>query len=143
MPRRPVSGPEQLSRREREIVYAIFALGNRATAQEIRARLTCPPGYSAVRAMLGRLEAKGHVRHTENGSRYVYRAMTSRESAQKVAFQHYLDTFFRGLRGQCLVTLLRQGAWADSELDALIAEIQRVKEEGPRRASRRSQALVK
>ena len=52
-----------LSRREREIMNAIFALGNRASAEDIRTRLIDPPGYSAVRAMLVRLEAKGYIRH--------------------------------------------------------------------------------
>jgi predicted transcriptional regulator len=54
---------EQLSRREREIMNALFARANRASAEEIREQLTNPPGYSAVRAMLVRLEKKGYVRH--------------------------------------------------------------------------------
>ena len=57
--------PEKLSRREREIMDALFALGNRASAEDIRTRMTHPPGYSAVRAMLARLEAKGYLRHSE------------------------------------------------------------------------------
>jgi len=35
---------ERLTRREREIMNAVFALGNRASAEDIRARLTSPPG---------------------------------------------------------------------------------------------------
>lgn len=53
----PAPAPEQLTRREREIMNAVFALANRASAEDIRERLTNPPGYSAVRAMLVRLEA--------------------------------------------------------------------------------------
>ena len=48
---------------------ATFALGDRASAEDIRARLTNPPSYSAVRTMLARLEAKGQVRHAEEGLR--------------------------------------------------------------------------
>ena len=62
---------EQLSRREREIMDAVFALGNRASAEDIRARLTNPPSYSAVRAMLVRLETKGYLRHEDEGLRYM------------------------------------------------------------------------
>ena len=73
---------EQLSRREREIMDAVFALDNRASAEDIRARLTNPPSYSAVRAMLVRLEAKGFLRHEEDGLRYIYSATTSPSTAR-------------------------------------------------------------
>lgn len=124
---RPVA--EGLSRREREIMHAVFALSNRATAEEIRSRLVDPPSYSAVRAMLARLEAKGHLRHTEDGPRYVYQATTSPATAKRAALQHYLGIFFEGSRNQLLTTLLRHEAWTDEELDALSAEIERVKKE--------------
>ena len=120
---------ERLSRREREIMNAVFALANRATAEDIRGRLVDPPSYSAVRAMLARLEAKGHLRHTTEGTRYVYHATTSPTSAKRAALQHYLGVFFNGSRGHFLTTLLRQETWTDEELDALTAEIARVKAE--------------
>ncbi len=119
---------EQVSRREREILHAIFALGNRASAEEIRTRLVDPPGYSAVRAMLVRLEAKGHVRHVEDGPRYVYSVTTSPASAKRAALKQYLGVFFGGSRSQLLTTLIRDERWSDDELDALTAEIARVRE---------------
>ena len=70
----------KLTRREREIMDALFALGDRATAEDIRAQLLEPPSYSAVRAMLVKLEAKGFVRHREEGLRYVYTPTKSRAS---------------------------------------------------------------
>src|SRR5262245_46350416 len=94
--------PEQLSRREREIMNAVFALANRATAEEVRGRLVDPPSYSAVRAMLARLEVKGHLRHSNEGARYVYHATTSPASAKRAALQHYLGVFFNGSRDQFL-----------------------------------------
>lgn len=51
---------EQLTRREREIMNVLFALGNRASAEEIRTKLTSPPSDSSVRVMLARLERKGY-----------------------------------------------------------------------------------
>ena len=78
---------EKLSRREREIMDALFALGDRASAEEIRTRLTHPPSSSAVRAMLTRLEAKGYLRHREEGLRYVYADPVACERATQRAEQ--------------------------------------------------------
>jgi predicted transcriptional regulator len=121
--------PEKLSRREREIMDALFALGNRASAEDIRTRMTHPPGYSAVRAMLVRLEAKGYLRHTEDGLRYIYSATTSPATARKAALQQYLRVFFGGSLGQMMTALLTQENWTDQELDAIQAEIERVRKE--------------
>src|ERR1700722_5721584 len=81
-----------LTRREREIMNAVFALGNRASADEIRIRLTNPPGDSAVRAMLARLENKGFLKHQYDGPRYVYSATVSPAAAKRAALQQYLKT---------------------------------------------------
>ncbi|HEX5706088.1 MAG TPA: BlaI/MecI/CopY family transcriptional regulator [Pyrinomonadaceae bacterium] len=120
---------EKLSRREREIMDALFALGERASAEDIRERLTDPPSYSAVRAMLAKLEAKGHVRHREEGLRYVYAPTTSRASAQRTALRRLVRVFFGGSLGQTVTALLKQENWTDDELDALRAEIERVRED--------------
>jgi predicted transcriptional regulator len=120
---------EKLTRREREIMNAIFALANRASAEDIRARLTHPPGYSAVRAMLVRLEKKGYIRHEEEGVRYIYSATTSPAAARRAALHQYLRVFFGGSRSRMMTALLRQEAWTDEELDALRAEIERVRKE--------------
>jgi len=120
---------DKLTRREREIMNAVFALQNRASAEDVRARLTHPPGYSAVRAMLVRLEKKGFLRHQEDGARYIYSATTSPAAARRAAFQQYLRVFFGGSRGHMMTALLRQERWTDEELDALGAEIERVRRE--------------
>ena len=108
---------------------AIFALGNRASADDVRSRLTSPPSYSAVRAMLVRLEAKGYLRHEEDGVRYLYSATTSPAAARRAALQQHLRVFFGGSREQLMTTLLKQEAWTDEELDTLQAEIERIKKE--------------
>jgi predicted transcriptional regulator len=127
--RKKAPPPEKLSRREREIMDALFALGNRASAEDIRARMPHPPSYSAVRAMLVRLEAKGYIRHTEEGVRYIYSATISPAAARKAALQQYLRVFFGGSLGQMMTALLTQESWSDEELDALQAEIERVRKE--------------
>jgi predicted transcriptional regulator len=118
---------DRLSRREREIMNALFALKNKASAEDIRARLTNPPGYSAVRAMLVRLEKKGYLRHQEDGLRYVYSATTTHAAARRAALQQYVRTFFEGSLGQMMTALVRNEAWTDEELDALRAEIERAR----------------
>lgn len=127
--RRRPPPPAKLSRREREIMDALFALANRASAEEVRGRMPDPPGYSAVRAMLARLETKGYVRHTEDGLRYVYSATTSPTAARRAALQQYLRVFFGGSLGQMMTSLLAQERWTDEELDQLQAEIERVRKE--------------
>ena len=120
---------DALPRREREIINALFALGNRATAEEIRAQLANPPSGSSVRVMLARLEKKGYVRHSEEGIRYVYSATESPDRAKRTALQRYLQTFFGGSLAQMMVTLVRQGSWTEKELEELAAEIQRARKE--------------
>jgi BlaI family transcriptional regulator, penicillinase repressor len=120
-------GPEKLSRREREIMEALFALGESAPAEAIRERLSDPPTYSAVRAMLVKLEAKGFIRHRAEGLRYVYSPTTSRATAQKRAIGNLMRVFFGGSRSQAVSALLKQEAWTDDELEALRAEIEQVR----------------
>jgi len=121
-----------LTRREREIMNAVFALANRASAEEIRQRLTNPPSYSAVRAMLARLETKGYLRHQEDGPRYIYSATTSHATARRTALQQYLRVFFGGSRTQLMTALLRHEPWTDEELETLRTEIERVRKERKR-----------
>jgi len=123
-----VSPPqEKLSRREREIMHALHALGDRASVEDIRQRLSEPPSYSAVRAMLVKLEAKGFVRHREEGLRYVYVPTASRGTAQRKALQQLVRVFFGGSPGQTVTALLKQEAWTNDELDALRTEIEQVR----------------
>lgn len=120
----------RLSRREREIVHAIFALGNQATAAQIRARLSDPPADASVRVMLRRLEAKGHIRHEQDGLRYVYSAVASPRAEKRRILRQYLDTFFGGSLRQMLTTLVRDGSFDQDDLDALKLEIDRAKKGG-------------
>jgi predicted transcriptional regulator len=120
---------EKLTRREREIMDALFAREEGASAEDIRARLTDPPGYSAVRAMLVRLEAKGFVRHREEGLRYVYFPTKSRASARRSALDKLVQIFFGGSPRDTVTALLDQEYWTDEELQSLQAEIERVRKE--------------
>jgi predicted transcriptional regulator len=125
----PKPTTERLTRREREIMNTLFALGNRASAEEIRARLTSPPSDSSVRVMLARLEKKGYLKHQQDGLRYIYSATISPTVAKRTALQQYLQTFFGGSQRQMMTALVREGSWSVEDLDALKAEIDRVRKE--------------
>ncbi len=125
----PKTSTERLTRREREIMNAIFALGNRASAEEIRARLTSPPSDSSVRVMLARLEKKDCLKHQQDGLRYIYSATISPAVAKRTALQQYLQTFFGGSLRQMMTALVADTSWTDDELDALKEEIDRVRKE--------------
>ena len=82
-----------------------------------------------MRVMLARLEKKGCLRHANDGGRYIYSATESPDRARKTALQRYVQTFFDGSLAQMMVSLVRQGAWTDKELEELSAEIQRARKE--------------
>ncbi len=126
---KPDPRAERLTRREREIMNAVFALGNRASAEEIRARLASAPGDSAVRVMLTRLEKKGFLKHRQEGLRYLYTATISPSSARRQALRRYLETFFGGSAKQMMTALVSEAHWTEEELHALKAEIDRVRKE--------------
>lgn len=120
---------EKLSRREREIMDVLYALGDSADAEQIRQGLSEPPTYSAVRAMLVKLEAKGVIRHRAEGLRYVYSPVASRSTAQKKAVSQLMRVFFGGSASQAAAALLKQERWSDAELDALRKEIDQVRKD--------------
>lgn len=115
--------PLPLSKRERQIMDALYRLG-RATAAEVMAAVPGAPGYSTVRTQLRVLETKGHVRHEERGLRYVYLPTVPRRAARKSALKHLVDTFFEGSTAKAVAALLGGEASrvSDEELDR-IAEL--------------------
>ena len=120
-----------LSRRERQIIDILYAQG-RATAAEVQIGLPEPPSYSAVRAMLRILEDKGHVRHEQDGPRYVYVPTVGRDNAQRSALHHMLKTFFDGSAEQAISALLDDSSarLSDAELDRLASLINQARRPG-------------
>ncbi len=127
----PSSTPSPLPRRERQILDAIYARGQ-ATAAEVLEDLPDPPSYSAVRALLAKLEKKGHVRHVQEGPRYVYQPVVPRQKAQKSALERLMRTFFEGSVSKTVAALLDRGApeLTDEELEQLSELIERARKGG-------------
>ena len=126
----PIPDPN-LTKRERQVLDALYQLGA-ATVAEIMDRLSEPPSYSAVRATLRVLEEKGHVRHKQDGPRYVYLPAVSRERAQTGALRHMLRTFFNGSAEQAVVALLQLESTklTDADLERLADRIKNARNEG-------------
>jgi predicted transcriptional regulator len=109
-----------LTKRERQIMDVLYRLG-RATAGEIRDALPGTPSDSTVRTQLRVLEGKGHVRHDEQGLRFVYMPTVPRHTARRSALKHLVDTFFDGSNAKVVAALLGGEAArvSDDELDRI------------------------
>src|SRR3954469_22757804 len=94
-----------LTRRERQIMDILYRRG-RATAAEVMEELAGDPSYSTVRTQLRVLEEKGHVRHEEEGLRYVYLPVVARHTARRSALRHLVETFFDGSSEKAVAALL-------------------------------------
>jgi predicted transcriptional regulator len=120
---------EKLSRRERQIMDVLYERG-RATAAEILAALPDPPSYSAIRALIKVLEDKGHVKHQEDGPRYIFTPSVPRSKARKNAVKHLLQTFFDDSAGEAVASLLGSGGkLKPEELDKIEELIARARKE--------------
>ena len=109
----------------------IYARGQ-ATAAEVVAALPDPPSYSAVRALLRILEQKGHVKHEQEGPRYVYVPRLDRDIARATALRHLVQTFFDGSTEQAMAALIDTSArtLGDAELERLAELIEKARKEG-------------
>jgi predicted transcriptional regulator len=85
----------ELSKRERQIMEAIWARGS-ATATEVMISLSAPPSRTAVRTLLTILERKGHLKHRRSGREFVYSPVKPRAQVAKSALRRLLRTFFEG-----------------------------------------------
>jgi predicted transcriptional regulator len=120
-----------LGRRERQIVEALYRL-ERATVRDVLAELPDPPSYSAVRAMLKKLEEKGYARHEPDGPRYVYLPVVPAERARRTALRHLVDTFFEGSAEQAALALIKlsDAQISDEALERLAELARRAEQEG-------------
>lgn len=122
---------DDLARRERQIMDVIHQLGE-ATVGEVLAQLSDPPSYSSVRTMIRLLESKGLLSHRQDGKRYVYKAIQSREAASKSALRKLMDVFFAGSATDAVAAILDVSSESlePGDLDRMAKLIRQAKAEG-------------
>ena len=123
--------PATFTRREREIMDILYRR-ERATAAEVLEDMTNAPTYSAVRALLRILEDEGHIKHVQDGPRYVYLPAVARTDARKSALSHVVATFFDGSVEEAVVALVEssRSKLSKDELERLSQLIAKAKKEG-------------
>lgn len=122
--------PLELAKRERQIVETIIKLGE-ASVTEVQQNLADPPGYSAVRAMLGLLVEKKWLKYRRDGKRYLYRPARSLEKSRRTAIDRLVDTFFGGSTSETFAALLDSSAQtlSDKELRRMMEMIKQARKE--------------
>ena len=119
---------DSLPRRERE-VFEILCSAGEASAADVRKLMTDPPSYSAVRTMLGRLEAKGLINHRSVEQTYVYKSVPQASKVRESALKNLVRTFFDGSAASAATALLGLTKKLDAaELEALQRAIDEAKE---------------
>jgi predicted transcriptional regulator len=120
-----------LSRRERQIIDILYRRG-RATAAEVMQDLPGDSSYSTVRTQLRVLEEKGHVRHEQDGQRYVYSPAAPRGTVRRSALKHLVETFYEGSVEQTVAALLggEGSRLTDEQLDRIEDLIRKARKEG-------------
>jgi predicted transcriptional regulator len=119
-----------LGKRERQIVEAVYRLGEASVAQ-VRAELLDPPSYSAVRAMLGLLVEKRAIKFRRDGKRYLYRPAISKESVRLSVLRNLVATFFGGRATDAVAALLEISAaqLSDEDLQRMRLLIEQARKE--------------
>jgi predicted transcriptional regulator len=122
---------DSLGRRERQILETVYRLG-RASVAQVQAELPDPPSYSAVRGMLNLLEEKGHLRHEQDGLKYVYMPVVEAKAASRSAMAHVVRTFFGGNPAEAATALfdLPEHKLSAAELEQLSRLIRQAKGQG-------------
>ena len=126
----PLTTTTGLSKRERQIVNILYRLGSASVTQVLEA-MADPPSYSAVRATLRLLEEKGHIRHREEGKKYVFFPKVAKTRARATALRDVLCTFFDGSVEQTVTSLLdlNQNDLTDDDLERLSRLIDQARKE--------------
>lgn len=96
---------DELGERETQIMDIVYRLGE-ADAETVRKELTDSLANSSVRTMLRHLEDKGYLDHRQEGRRYVYFPVRSKDEVRRSLIDHLADTFFNGSMQEAALAFL-------------------------------------
>jgi predicted transcriptional regulator len=125
-PPRPQS---ELAKRERQIMEIVYRRG-RAAAADVLADLADPPSYSAVRGMLRYLEQKGHLKHEQDGPRYIYLPTSPQKKVRASALSHLVHTFFDGSASEAAAALIESRPLSGADYERLSELLAKAKKQG-------------
>jgi predicted transcriptional regulator len=128
---KPKGPKDSFSRREREIMNALYSMG-KATAAQIQEAIPNPSSNTTIRTLLTILERKGHIRHTSDGPRFVYEPCVARSEMGRQAIGTLLKTFFDNSVERAVLALLTHddAEIPPEKLDRLARLIAKAREEG-------------
>jgi predicted transcriptional regulator len=104
-----------LADREAEIMEALWDLGA-ATVAEVREHLTVDLAYTTVLTILRNLEAKGYIKHREEGRAHRYSPAVAREEAQRSAVRDLTEKLFKGSSALLMTQLVGDDALSDEDV---------------------------
>jgi predicted transcriptional regulator len=122
---------QRLPPRERQIMDFLIAQ-NGGTVADVLAGIEDPPSYSAVRAMLGKLERKGYITHEEVDRAFRYKPI-ARENARRSAVRHLIDTLFAGSTEKAFAAILKEEQLDDEDLERLEQLVAQARQNGGRK----------
>lgn len=110
--------PVQLTRRELDVMAVLWKRGS-ATVAEARDGIADDLAYPTVLTVLRTLEAKGHVRHEQEGKGFRYYAVLQSDDAGSSALGRVLDKVYQGSRELLVAGLLSDESIDEAELRRL------------------------
>lgn len=119
---------------EYSIMSAIWRRGS-ATAEQVREDLAPKHALkeSTVRTLLGRLEKKGHLKHSVEGRTYVYSSVEAPQSVAIRAVRQLIERFCAGSAEQLLVGMVDHEVLDAKQLRRLADEIEKGSKKSPRK----------
>jgi predicted transcriptional regulator len=116
----------KLSKRERQIMDAIYMLGE-ATASQVLEHLPEPVGDASIRKLIRIIEQKGYLAHRREGHSYIYTPIIPKDVASRHAVKHLIETFFQGSASQAISALLdaSEGSLGDEDIAEIAALIKK------------------
>jgi predicted transcriptional regulator len=111
--------PTRLGNLQLAILKILWDAGEAAVTEVHQALSDSELAYTTVATMLRKMEAKGLVKHREEGRRFIYQAAVTEESITHSMADDMLERVFEGKLTDMVSHLLEHHEVSAAELDAL------------------------
>jgi len=119
----------RISDAELEVIEVLWASNAPLTATEIAERISPERAWSlaTVKTLLSRLSAKGAIRYSEEGRRYLYSAAVARDFYVGRESRRFVDQLFGGRLSPLVARLAEEDALDDEDIAAIEAILKELK----------------